>query len=541
MIFTYRNSTPLLLITLTWLATWAIVGSRSDFPLNDDWVYANAVRSIVETGHFDLGSSDANLISHAFWGALFCVPFGFSFTAIRVSTYILGLVGPLATYLLLHELGGQRWQAIVGALALAFNPIYLQLSFTFMTDVSFAALVAASMYMYVRGVHRESGRWVICAYAIAIVAFMSRQFAFALPVAYAAAYVMRKGFELKPVMIALFTLPAFVALQIGFEHAVTRTSWDGVLLSLLSQAPADMSRHIARAILDIPYIGLFIAPFFLSIFSLSLIRRSAAVRRRAAIGGVVAFALTAMLSVKGKLLPNLGNVLMKSGVGPLTLRDTYVLKLERPSIPDYLDALWIAVAAFGMYVGILALGVAGHEAYKLASSLKDPQRRRLWWPQALMISFAITYWAGVILRPAPVLDRYLIPLILPFCALLLPYRSTRVDPGAAASALTVFIGFSFCATHDYLAWNQARWRAADSLMAAGASPREIDGGYEFNGWFLYDPSYRPRPDKSWWWVEDDKYMITSGPMEGYHVSTSFPFRRWLGLGAPRVFALIRDD
>lgn len=58
-----------------------------DFPLNDGRVYGLAVRSIFETGRFALPSpASANVFAQAYWGARFCLPFGFSFTALLVAT-----------------------------------------------------------------------------------------------------------------------------------------------------------------------------------------------------------------------------------------------------------------------------------------------------------------------------------------------------------------------------------------------------------------------------------------------------------------------
>lgn len=60
----------------------------------------------MATGRFALTSSaSANVIAQAYWGALFCFPVGFSFTALRLSTLVLGGLGILALYLLLRELG----------------------------------------------------------------------------------------------------------------------------------------------------------------------------------------------------------------------------------------------------------------------------------------------------------------------------------------------------------------------------------------------------------------------------------------------------
>jgi hypothetical protein len=64
-------------------------------------------------------------------------------------------------------------------------------------------------------------------------------------------------------------------------------------------------------------------------------------------------------------------------------------------------------------------------------------------------------------------------------------------------------------------------------MDAGVSPRQIDGGYEFNGWYLAGPFYRRVPNKSPWWVDDDEYIIASGPLGGYREVRRFAFRRWL--------------
>jgi hypothetical protein len=70
-----------------WILMSALVNPVGDFPLNDDWTYALAVKSILQIGRFALPSSaTTNTFAQAYWGALFCLPFGFSFTALRFST-----------------------------------------------------------------------------------------------------------------------------------------------------------------------------------------------------------------------------------------------------------------------------------------------------------------------------------------------------------------------------------------------------------------------------------------------------------------------
>jgi hypothetical protein len=84
------------LLTLVWLVIVFLVNPVGDFPLNDDWAYAKAVQSLLRG---DLQLTDwapASQIAQIAWGALFCLPFGFSFTALRLSTLVLGWVGVLA-------------------------------------------------------------------------------------------------------------------------------------------------------------------------------------------------------------------------------------------------------------------------------------------------------------------------------------------------------------------------------------------------------------------------------------------------------------
>ncbi len=116
----------------------ALANPIGDFPLNDDWVYGLAVKSILEQGEFRMPSpASTDLFPQAYWGALFCLPFGFSFTALRVSTLVLGLVGILATYGIVRQLGAGARFALLAAALVAGNPLYFALANTFMTDVPF--------------------------------------------------------------------------------------------------------------------------------------------------------------------------------------------------------------------------------------------------------------------------------------------------------------------------------------------------------------------------------------------------------------------
>ena len=164
------------LLGLIWTFMVIVVNPLGNFPLNDDWAYGYSVRALVENAQIRFSDWTAtNLFGQVLWGALFCLPFGFSFTALRFSTAVLGFVGVLATYGILRELKTSRATAAIGALTLAFCPIYFALSLTFMNDVPFAAFAISSLYFFLRGLRLDSSLTIAVGLVLAGVAILTRQ------------------------------------------------------------------------------------------------------------------------------------------------------------------------------------------------------------------------------------------------------------------------------------------------------------------------------------------------------------------------------
>jgi len=166
----------------------------------------------------------------------------------------------------------------------------------------------------------------------------------------------------------------------------------------------------------------------------------------------------------------------------------------------------------------------------------------------LLLTMIAAYAGGIVLvgNQANIFDRYMLPLIPAVAAVLViepghrwpaQHRPLRAIPCfllLAASAL-----FAVPATHDFLAWNRARWAATDSLRQAGVAFDGIDGGYEFNGWHAYVPTYRVKTGQGDWLFYDTEYVIASGPINGYGEVGRFGFERWLGPSQGSVLVLHR--
>src|SRR4051794_16366050 len=97
-----------------------MIWPAANVPLIDDWTYAWSVSHLLETGRLEVLSISAVYpVTQILWGALFSLPFGFSFAALRISTVVLAALGSCALYLTLCELGLTRGRALLGTLCVA--------------------------------------------------------------------------------------------------------------------------------------------------------------------------------------------------------------------------------------------------------------------------------------------------------------------------------------------------------------------------------------------------------------------------------------
>src|SRR5215471_11216692 len=74
----------LLILAAFWCASLLIVWPVGNFPLNDDWAFARSVERLLETGnYYPTPWAAMPLLTQTLGGALFCLPAGFSFNALR--------------------------------------------------------------------------------------------------------------------------------------------------------------------------------------------------------------------------------------------------------------------------------------------------------------------------------------------------------------------------------------------------------------------------------------------------------------------------
>lgn len=528
-----------------WLCLIALIHPVGEFPLNDDWVYAATARSLLEHGRLTvIPYTEAASVTHVLWGTLFCLPGGWSYAALRLSTALLGLVGVLTTSSLLRQTGASRPVAVLGGVTLALNPLYLSLSLTFMTDVPFTVLIVLALLSLGRSLRRDSSTDLTIGTLLSAAALLTRQAGLLVALAFVPLAFLRHGRTWKG--LAWATLPSatcgavLAVWHVWAERAGIDWLRNDRVRRTLESWSTDPQRAAAdaawQAVVGIVYVGLFCLPVLLPLASLWGSDLTPRARLAAGLGVFGLGAVAAFLALgTGSLMPLSSNVLFDVGLGPATLRDVFIKGL--PNWPRAPGGFWLAVTALGAAGASLLVAFSAIAALRAASSVA--RRSGAGWLAALAGTFGLLYLT--LNAVAGYFDRYLLPLVpiaLVVAASTLNGRRGMERPAVPAAfwtglALAAGFGlFSVAGTRDYFAWNRARWLALDDLMQVdGILPEAIDGGYEFNGLYRYDPTI------AWWWAGDEEYVVSFGPMPGYCRVASYPFRRWLPPGDASVSVL----
>jgi hypothetical protein len=233
----------------------------------------------------------------------------------------------------------------------------------------------------------------------------------------------------------------------------------------------------------------------------------------------------------------LTNVMYDLGLGAASLRDTQFLGLRHPVELG---------PTLGVPLTLLALIAAGVIAVAWGDGLRRVREPAV----AFVVIAAGILFLGTLLHTQYYFDRYLL-VVVPFASAALA-ATARVEWTRASAVLAAALAwYAIAGTHDYLAWNRARYAGIAELAAAGVPPEQIDGGMEYNGWALAAALNRwptdaearvgqPPTRKSWWWVVDDRFVVSFRPLPGYDVRRSLPYARWLVPGTGHVVVLERQ-
>jgi hypothetical protein len=559
----------LAVVVLVLTAPWG------DYPLNDDWQYARVAKRFAETGTFLVDVPVApSLVVQSLVSAPLVRALGFSHVSLRLLTFAFSLLSLWALGRLLELAEVSRGVRFLAQALLLLNPLFLNVSLSFMTEVYglAPALLGATVWFSERRRSVSGGgagglplrpRAVAVAAFLVALGFWSRQHvAVVFPALVGSLLLERWRLRGSPAphrrLVAGLAPGVLLFLALLAVHPIwaratgnLRTEFSGPFEHLLRWNPVAW------------FFGLGAQPFYQTAFLLPLLLLvpwSGLPRARGALGaalllGAAGFGAAGFASLpvpdfvtfvyQHRVFPFLPNVLFNAGVGPVTLSEVFHDGLPPAQLGR---SLWIVVEV------LLGLGSVLWVPVLLRKRPSTPSTGSV---PAEVFWFGLLWAAGTLVlvlqaHQVQVFDRYLVPvtagLLVAVAVLARVASAGRLL--LAALALLPVAWFTLAGVHDYFRWNDARWDAVRSLLADGVSPTVVQGGYEVNGWLVFDDYVArreptgcigpcacsvERPD---WNCLDDSYRIAMYPLPGYETIESRTVRTWLA-DSPPILTLRR--
>lgn len=501
-----------------------------EFALNDDWIFARAVRDFqAESFRLD------PFIVPVFMGQLLYARglvsvFGFSFTLLHLSTVLIGMVGVVCLYRLLSSRQGVV-VALIASLAIFFHPLFYNVSFSFMTDVPALSFAVIAIFFYWKWWESPRLLWLWLAQLFALYAACIRQNYAAVFVASVFLLLMqperRKAFQ---GFVGGF-LPASLLMGGIYLFLQGRGWWPTNIISFhVFEERSILLQHVkTQAFFIWQYLGFFLIPLLiLASSSLSRTRKWIALVLAGLGVGLNAF----LFSFYELTFPFFGNVWTKFGLGVRT----DVLS----GVPE---AAW--PMAFGVFLTCVAGAASGVLLFflfdRLWSLLRngvdrslEPSRDR--GLKIFLFVILLSQIAALLLFRS--FDRYYLSLFVPVLLLGVMAWVRRPSSKVTMVAAGLWIGclaiFSVLGTREYIDLTRMKWLMAEGLVRQEVPIADIDAGYEWVGWQWYkkgNPEILPYYDPSVPWyittlVPDvtRKYIVSySSALEGYTLVSVHPY------------------
>lgn len=546
-------------ITAVFLLLVVLIAPLRQFPVQDDWDYSKTVWNLVQTGVFHRQEgAQATVIFPALWGSLWVRAFGFSFATLRVSTLALAWGALLFFYWLLGELGFDLPRRLLGAGTLMVAPAFVYLSFSFMTDVPFLFGYLGALACYVRAWRRDDLRFAVLGSALAALAFLARQIGLLAPAAFGLFLFMQRwprgqGEDAAPRrplarwLLAAGLLPILAASGyfvyvrfLGGANWADRARTTGATVGFLLR-PSAPGIIGGRAVMTAATIGVYLLPLWLAMLGGWPAARSGWVssvtwkKLLLALAAGCFVLVVIRLALRGSWFPYLTDILTSRGFRPYLAYAAYDSGAHRPPLfsGQVSVALTALAAAFGLALTWLAIG--------RMSTRIEPGLVLVYLTTILLAAASVSFFSYY--------ERYLLPLIPGAIVLLLDVsRRVRLSPWRGALGFAVVAMVSVMLMRDYFAWNEAKWDAGRALLDRGVAVERIDGGMEWDGWYLYERSIAAIRDRGlpmtiapWLAVLDPQYIFAFQSTPGYRVVQRVPFSTPLRRGGQdRIYLLERE-
>lgn len=572
--FITRHASYFILIII-WLLSVIVVSPVGEFPLNDDWIYLQVLKNLYDFNKIVFTDwISSTLIAQLWWGLLFCKLFGYKIIVARISTLVTTFLISVVLYNLCRKVSGNKTYAVLVTGVFIFNPILYVQSFTFMTESSFNLSMLLCIFFSCLFLEQGNLKSIFFATLFGCIAVLIKQPGLIASACLPVIFITNKPFRWRSFSFAIISmiivfLTYYLYIQWLNSNFSKPDHVNGVIDILKNKLSSGYSHHYIEQRNNIKIILLYSGVFILPLLPIILyMSRKALIENinyileegglkalrskkgfQVAVNGlyillVFLFGLFSFIYTSDFNVPCIENVLYNLGLGPIVLYDTFILKINLAHF-EVSPIFWRWISCLGFFTSlILVFNIIVYYVVAIIRSRRGMNSRDGLLFQ-LLLYISIVY--AFLLINVYMFDRYIIALI-PLQLLMLTIagknqihymKNNYFIP--ITCLIGIFVFFDMAATHDYMEWNNAKWKALNILTTdKKISPDEIDGGYEFNGIHNYSSNYIKENNKSWWWVKDNKYVAAMGPIPGYEIFFAVPYSGWLTTGNDSICILKKN-
>jgi 4-amino-4-deoxy-L-arabinose transferase-like glycosyltransferase len=513
-----------------WLALLLILPPQHEYPIIDDWIYAGAARHLAATGVFQMPAmAQANLVGQSVWGAGWIQVFGFSFTVLTYSTLILALAGLLACYGIARALSIAPSGAILATALIGLNPLWVHLSYSFMTDVPFMAALLLACWCYLRGLQEGNEVLLLVGGVFTGWAFTIRQFGLLVPLAFGALLLL-DGLRTRRwrwrALLALAVMPALIiAVWYGWSRDIP-----------MSGAAVSAAHRAALYVFHEPWLRVFVLRAGNVLPLLALFAAVALPLWLPRWGWIAGWAVLGVVGVYAADLPTetwlaITAPPFTARFGPLALvlpQEVYtfatsgnIIRVEGINFFEYRQVpIWTPEVWRALWVGGFALAVLllAHWSQALLGWLRARPWRA---PLPLGLAF---YGLGALIFvvslafPGDLYDRYIVAF-LPFAILVVVQMAGprgRLAWTGVRVALVVFALITVLLKADAIDHDNARWQAGQWMFS------RVHGGHVGYDW------------DNWVGNRRSEYEVTDVPIAGYRTEHQVSYTSRLEGGITRT-------
>ncbi|MCC6370603.1 MAG: hypothetical protein IT236_06355 [Bacteroidia bacterium] len=508
-----------------------MINPVGNFPLNDDWWYAYLFEELFVKGH----NTNLSWVSTSLFGQLlitkpYALVFGYSYAALRFFTLMLSFF----TIYFIHSICKQHFKLSDGisffiCLLVMFNPLFLCLSNSYMTDVPFMFMLVGALYFYL--CYKTTFRFFYLLLSILFfsTAILTRQITLAfLPGLLLVEFLHLKKFDFK--LLFLFTVPVLVlfVFEYWLQNSSTNNGYNFVFSEGIKSRPGEaLMTFSKRWVHYLSISGFLLFPVLIPYVIKQL---GSKIFRTLSFWLALLVCIPVIVSIKN--FP-IGNYLYNAGIGPDTFYDVYILNINHAqnewNILLYLMQAMAALGAFSITLLLIS-------SFKILIGNLKKKEVTLQNSFATYLLLSLFFYYLFLCFTTGIFDRYIMVFAI-FALLVFAQTHNNFFPNTALTKLLLllFVLFSLAGTKDYLQLNRTKWEAVSFLKTNfHISDSDINAGYEHAG------SSRPETPEwfdKWRNIKPSPYLLSKGPVKGYSKFNFFSYQRYLPYKEDTVFIL----